>query len=70
MTDAVDPPQGHDSETDDEDDAPVWDAVEVMRARAAATHQERDAAIAELRAAHSDQQILDEFGIDLRQIEE
>ncbi len=72
MTDATDPPKAEDIETDDGEAAaaPVWDAVEVMRTRAAATREERDAAIAELRDAMSDQQVLDKFGINLHQIEE
>jgi hypothetical protein len=65
MTDATEP-----DADGDETEAPVWDAVAVMRARAAATRQDRDAAIAELRDAMSDEQIRDEYGIDLNQIEE
>jgi hypothetical protein len=65
MTDATEP-DADGAETE----VPVWDAVAVMRARAAATRQDRDAAIDELREAMSDEQIRDEYGIDLNQIEE
>lgn len=70
MSDVTSPPEPDDDETEDEARAPAWDAVEVMRTQAAKTRQDRDAAIAELRESTSDEQILDEFGIDLKQIEE
>lgn len=46
-----------------------WDSSEVMRERAAETRQQRDQAISELRDSKDDEQILDEFGIDLGEIE-
>jgi hypothetical protein len=47
-----------------------WDAVEVMRRRADAARKERDASIAQLRAELGDDEVLDQFGIDLHGIEE
>ena len=46
-----------------------WDAVEVMRLRAAEARTQRDASIGELRESMTDEEALDEFGIDLREIE-
>lgn len=46
-----------------------WDAVEVMRARAAASRTDRDEAISTLRESMTDDEIRDDFGIDLREIE-
>ena len=46
-----------------------WDALEVMRARAAASRTNRDEAISTLRESMSDDEIRDGFGIDLREIE-
>lgn len=46
-----------------------WDSSEVMRERTAETRQQRDQAISELRDSKDDEQILDEFGIDLGEIE-
>ena len=46
-----------------------WDAVEVMRLRAEEARQDRDEAIANLRQSMSDDEILEEFGIDVREIE-
>jgi hypothetical protein len=53
----------------DESSKRTWDAEELMRARAAQTRRERDQAIAELRESINDDQVLDEFGIDLGEIE-
>jgi hypothetical protein len=53
----------------DEPSNRTWDAEELMRARAAQTRRERDQAIAELRESIDDDQVLDEFGIDLGEIE-
>ncbi len=47
----------------------AWDAAEVMRGRAAQARRARDQSIAELRSSKDDEQILDEFGIDLGEIE-
>lgn len=54
---------------DEETAETAWDATEVMRGRAAETRQARDESIAELRASADDDQIRDEFGIDLGEIE-
>lgn len=40
-----------------------------MRERAAETRRQRDQAITELRESTDDEQILDDFGIDLGEIE-
>jgi hypothetical protein len=45
------------------------DAAEVLLGRAAATRRRRDAAIAQLRETMTDEEILDNFGIDLPEIE-
>ncbi len=47
-----------------------WDPLEVMRARAAASRLNRDEAISSLRESMTDDEIRDDFGIDLRQIED
>lgn len=47
----------------------AWDAAEVMRGRAAEARRARDQSIAELRSSKDDEQVLDEFGIDLGEIE-
>lgn len=65
MTDTIDP-----GEPDDETDTPEPDALAVLRARAEETRRDRDTAIAELRQTMTDQQILEEFGIDLSPIED
>ena len=46
-----------------------WDALEVMRARAEASRTDRDDAISTLRESMTDDEIRDDFGIDLREIE-
>lgn len=46
-----------------------WDPRQVMRDRATATRRQRDTAIADLRADLSDDEVLEEFGIDLGEIE-
>lgn len=46
-----------------------WDPQAVIRERAAVTRTERDQAIAELREVMDDDEILDEFGINLDEIE-
>ena len=46
-----------------------WDAAEVMRLRAEEARTARDDAISQLRASMTDEEILDEFGIDLGEIE-
>lgn len=47
----------------------AWDAEELMRARAAERRRERDQSIAELRESMDDAQVLDQFGIDLGELE-
>lgn len=47
----------------------VWDPRQVMRDRAAATRKQRDDSIAQLRESMDDEEILDEFGINLDGIE-
>ena len=46
-----------------------WDSLEVMRKRARATRTDRDEAIRTLRESMSDDEIKNDFGIDLREIE-
>ena len=46
-----------------------WDSRAIMRERAAVTRKDRDQAIADLRASMGDEEILEEFGINLDQIE-
>jgi len=46
-----------------------WNALEVMRARAEASRTDRDEAIGTLRESMTDDEIRDDFGIDLREIE-
>ena len=58
------PPDEQSSGSDGE-----WDAVEVLRGRAAESREERDEAIAQLRETMTDEEILDAFGIDLPEIE-
>lgn len=70
MPDAADEPETAAPELDDENEGPAWDAVEVMRERAAAARHDRDSAINELRESMSDEQMLHDFGINLREIEE
>lgn len=47
-----------------------WDPAEVLRLRAEQTRRERDDAIAGLRELMSDEQVLEEFGIDLGAVEQ
>ena len=47
----------------------VRDPRQVMRDRAAATRKQRDDSIAQLRESMDDEEILDEFGINLDGIE-
>lgn len=46
-----------------------WDAAEVMGRRAVLAREQRDRSLAELREAITDEQALEQFGIDLREIE-
>lgn len=55
---------------DNEDQSnPTWDALEVMKERARAARANRDESIRTLRDSASDDEIRDDFGIDLREIE-
>lgn len=54
---------------DEEQPRPTWDALAVVKARARAARTDRDESIRTLRATASDDEIRDDFGIDLREIE-
>ena len=62
-----DDPELNDREDDQEGTS--WDALEVMRARAEVSRTDRDEAIITLRESMTDDEIRDDFGIDLREIE-
>jgi hypothetical protein len=49
--------------------ASEWDALEVMRVRAAEAKARRDASVAQLREVMDDQEVLEEFGIDLSRLD-
>lgn len=53
----------------DDRSEPVWDPAQILRDRATATRKNRDASIEDLRQTMSDEEILHEFGINLREIE-
>ena len=63
------PNSPHDADADASARAARWDAVELMRRRAARARARRDASIAELRASVTDEDARDDFGIDLSEIE-
>jgi hypothetical protein len=46
-----------------------WDALEAMRIRAAEAKARRDSSAAELREVMDDQEVLEEFGIDLSRLD-
>lgn len=59
-------------ELDDAEEDPEgagWDALDVLKARAAASRSERDEAIRELRRLMTDDEIREDFGLDLRGLE-
>lgn len=58
-----------DSPTSDGELGPPWDALEVLKGRAAEAKARRDASISELRKVMTDDAVLDEFGIDLSRLE-
>ena len=64
-----DTPEPPPDEPDADSRAPVWDPRQVMRDRAAATRKQRDDSIAQLRESMDDEEILDEFGVNLDGIE-
>ena len=64
-----DTPESPPDEPDGDSGQRVRDPRQVMRDRAAATRAARDQAMADLRASMSDEEILDEFGINLDGIE-
>ncbi|QDP95279.1 hypothetical protein FOE78_04580 [Microlunatus elymi] len=47
---------------------PTWDPVKITERRAEEARTQRDAAIADLRDSMDDDEILNEFGLDLGQI--
>ena len=59
------PPSSQSDATDEQ----RWDPHQIMRDRTAATRQDRDQALAELRSGMGDDEIREEFGIDLGEIE-
>lgn len=71
MTSKPTPPKPDDGPTPAATDSgsPTWDPRQVMRDRAAATRRRRDDAITDLRLDMSAEQVLEEFGIDLDEIE-
>lgn len=56
-------------EIDPDEGDELWDAQQVLQARADASRADRDAAISTLRESMSDEEIRDDFGIDLGEIE-
>ena len=64
--DTLEPPP---DEPDANSSQRVWDPRQVMRDRAAATRKQRDDSIARLRESMDDEEILDEFGINVDGIE-
>ena len=62
-------PEPSDRANSDPDRPSRWDGAEVMRLRAEEARTARDDAISQLRASMTDEEILDEFGIDLGEIE-
>ena len=64
--DTLEPPP---DEPDANSSQRVWDPRQVMRDRAAATRKQRDESIAQLRESMDDEEILDEFGVNLDGIE-
>ena len=69
MSEKPDPETGPQPPPDDDRPEPVWDPVQILRDRATATRQDRDASIRDLRQTMGDEEILDEFGINLDGIE-
>ena len=69
MSDDTESETGPQSAPGDDRSESVWDPAQILRDRATATRQARDASIEDLRQTMSDEEILDEFGIDLREIE-
>jgi len=67
MSDNVD--QRPDDLDDEEQSGPAWDALEVMKDRARATRSDRNESLRILRDSASDDEIRNDFGIDLREIE-
>ena len=55
--------------TEESADDARWDALDVLRSRAAASRGARDEAIEDLRQSMTDDEIREDFGIDLRGIE-
>ena len=74
MTDHPRPPEGEDmTDSDNPTDTSGgsdWAALDILRSRARAAAERRDASIAELRQEIDDANVLDEFGIDLSRLED
>lgn len=49
---------------------PTWDPVAILRQRADQAASDRDASVSDLRGSMSDEAILEEFGLDLGEIED
>ena len=64
-----DTPESPPEEPDADSGQRMWDPRQVMRERAAATREQRDDSIAQLRESMDDEEILDEFGINLDGVE-
>ena len=64
-----DTPESPPEEPDADSGQRMWDTRQVMRDRAAATREQRDDSIAQLRESMDDEEILDEFGINLDGVE-
>ena len=64
-----DTPESPPEEPDADSGQRMWDPRQVMRDRAAATREQRDDSIAQLRESMDDEEILDEFGINLDGVE-
>lgn len=64
-----DTPESPSDEPEADSGQRVWDPRQVMRDRAAATRKQRDDSIAQLRESMDDEEILDEFGVNLDGIE-
>ena len=69
MSQTPEPGTGPQSPVGRDESEQVWDPAQILRDRAAATRRDRDASIQDLRRTMDDEEILDEFGINLDGIE-
>lgn len=69
MSDDTESETGPQTPPGDDQTEPIWDPAQILRDRAAATRRARDVSIEDLRQTMSDEEILDEFGINLDGIE-